>query len=77
MENLKEMMAEEIAKQLSNLDALEPGSEKHAKAVDSLSQLYKLRLEEDKQFADPLQRKLDRYFRLATDAAGIILPMLF
>lgn len=38
----------EIAREIEKIEGLEPGTEKHAAAVESLAKLYKLRIEEGK-----------------------------
>ena len=49
MENeINKMLDEVIKEELSNLSSLESGSQKKTVAIDDLSRLYKLRIEENK-----------------------------
>ncbi len=41
-------LEEQISKEIENLESLEPGTEKHAAAVESLTKLLRLRLDEKK-----------------------------
>lgn len=50
--NIGELLEEEIEDEIENLAELEPGSEEHSKAVESLTKLYKLRIEEIKNELD-------------------------
>ena len=47
-EELKELLGEVIKTEIENLTDLEPGSEEHSKAVESLTKLYRLKIEEEK-----------------------------
>lgn len=47
-EENRSLLEEEIRTEIERLAALESGSQEHASAVDSLTKLYKLKLEEDK-----------------------------
>ncbi len=77
MDESKKRLDEEISKELENLKTLEPGTEEHSAAVESLSTLYKLKIEEDKakQDADNKNKMsgLD-IVRVVIDAGGIIVP---
>lgn len=48
MEELSKLMDEEIRSEIKNLAQLNPGSEEHATAVESLAKLYKLRADQTK-----------------------------
>ncbi len=48
MDEIRKMMDEEIKSQIEQLSELNPGTEEHAAATESLAKLYKLRVEEDK-----------------------------
>lgn len=39
-------LGEQISKEIENLESLEPGTEKHTAAVESLAKLHRLRVEE-------------------------------
>lgn len=49
---IKEKLGEEIKNQIDNLSSLEPGSEEHCKAIDSLAKLYRLKIDDDKNEID-------------------------
>ena len=50
--NIEELLSEEIAKQIQALSGLEAGSKEKSAAIDDLTQLYKLRIEENKSMWD-------------------------
>ena len=50
--NIEELLSEEIAKQIQALSGLEAGSKEKSAAIDDLTQLYKLRIEENKSVWD-------------------------
>ena len=47
-EENRSLLEEEIRAEIKRLGSLESGSQEHTTAVDSLTKLYKLKLEEDK-----------------------------
>ena len=47
-EELKELLGEVIKTEIGNLADIEPGSEEHSKAIESLTKLYRLKIEEEK-----------------------------
>lgn len=49
---LKELLGEEIKNQITNLSSMEPGSEEHSKAIESLTKLYRLKIDDDKNEID-------------------------
>ena len=44
--NIRDMLEEKIEDQLERISSLEPGTDEHSKAIDSLTKLYKLYIEE-------------------------------
>ena len=68
-EEIKNLLEEEIKNEIENLASLEPGSEKHSTAVESLAKLYKVKLDEDKtsmEYLDKTQnRESDEGFKVA------------
>lgn len=46
--NIKELLSEEIAEEIQALSTLEAGSKEKSTAIDDLTKLYKLRIEENK-----------------------------
>lgn len=60
MENeLREALGEEIKGQIEGLKSLKPGSDEHSSAVDSLTKLYKLKLDDNRMDLD-FEEKYDR-----------------
>lgn len=51
-QNIETLLNEEIAAEIRALNYLEPGSKEKSAAIDDLSQLYKLRIEENKSIWD-------------------------
>lgn len=72
-EENRSLLEEEIKAEIKRLGSLESGSQEHTTAVDGLTKLYKLKLEEDK---NTYERK-DRYFRFGMAAAELVLPLMF
>lgn len=56
-EDYKNLLEEEIKSEISNLSKLEYGCEKHTAAVESLNKLYKLKLEEDKNYLEYVDKE--------------------
>jgi hypothetical protein len=83
-EEIRERLDEEIMGRFSDLSQFSPGSAEMSAAVDDLTKLYKLRIEENSKIADSNieatakndQRK-DRYISLGIEAAGVVLPLIF
>lgn len=57
--NIEELLSEEIAAQFKALSRLKSGSEEKTTAIDDLTKLYKLRIEENKSVWDA-DEKYDR-----------------
>ena len=55
-EENRSLLEEEIKAEIKRLGSLESGSQEHTKAVDSLTKLYKLKLEEDKNTYERLDK---------------------
>lgn len=51
-DEIKELLGEEIKNQIQNLSSLELGSDEHSTAVESISKLYRLKIEDDKNEID-------------------------
>lgn len=54
--DVREMLEEEIAKQIEAISLLPDGSEEQAIAIDNLAKLYKLKIEDDKVHLDYTER---------------------
>ena len=76
-ESVKTLLDNEIRNEFENLSMLEQGSEEHAKAVDNLAKLYKLKTDEERVKQETKDQALDRYIRLGVEIAGIVLPLAF
>ena len=50
--NIEELLSEEIAAQIEALSYLQSGSKEKSTAIDDLTKLYKLRIEENKSVWD-------------------------
>ena len=74
-EEIKNLLEEEIKNEIENLASLEPGSEKHSTAVESLAKLYKVKLDEDKTSME--YNVKDRYVKIGIAAAELVLPLTF
>ena len=59
-EEIKIMLEEEIKSEIENLSSLEAGSEKHSTAVESLTKLYRLKLDEDKSSMESIEKTENR-----------------
>lgn len=59
-EEIKIMLEEEIKNEIENLSSLEAGSEKHSTAVESLTKLYRLKLDEDKSSMESIEKTENR-----------------
>lgn len=55
-EENRSLLEEEIKAEIKRLGSLESGSQEHTMAVDSLTKLYKLKLEEDKNAYERLDK---------------------
>ena len=69
----KELLEKEIESEISNLAHMQPGQEDHTEAVDNLTKLYKLKLEEDKL----KEESKDRYFKFGADMAKVVMQLGF
>lgn len=77
---INELLNDEIEREIENLKNIEPGSEDHAKAVESLTKLYQLKLDEDTKTEDKKQIVIDiasQVVKCGIELAGIILPLKF
>lgn len=85
--DIKRLLDEEIEIEIKRLTTLQAGGEEHTTAVESLTKLYKLRIEETKNELESGRRESDeqqlteqvkeRYFKLGIEIAGIVLPLVF
>lgn len=77
MDEIRDLLGEEIKEEIFNLSALEPGSKEKSTAIEDLTKLYRLRIEELSKKDQLNEQVKDRYFRLGVEAAGIVLPLIF
>lgn len=89
--SIKELLNEEIAEEIQALSTLTSGSKEKSTAIDDLTKLYKLRIEENKSEWDAdekyndnevkrvqiAEQVKDRYFRLGIAAAELMIPLMF
>ena len=59
-DEIKDLLNEEIKNQISDLAELEAGSEEKSIAIDDLTKLYKLRIEETKNELDDEEKEVRR-----------------
>ena len=77
MKKVNDMLTEELGTEITNLSNLEPGSEEHTAAVNSLDKLYNMKLDSikveneiqkfEKEIAD---RKRDRQMKVGMTILG-------
>ena len=71
----RSLLEEEIRAEIKRLGSLKSGSQEHATAVDSLTKLYKLKLEEDKNTYERLDkienREIDQESKTAQMAESV------
>lgn len=74
-EENRSLLEEEIRAEIKRLGSLESGSQEHTIAVDSLTKLYKLKLEEDKNTYERLDkienREIDQESKTAQMAESV------
>lgn len=74
-EENRSLLEEEIKAEIKRLGFLESGSQEHTTAVDSLTKLYKLKLEEDKNTYERLDkienREIDQKSKTAQMAESV------
>lgn len=74
-EENRSLLEEEIRTEIERLGSLESGSQEHSSAIDSLTKLYKLKLEEDRNAIEHLEkiesREIDQDFKAAQLAESI------
>lgn len=74
-EENRSLLEEEIKAEIERLGSLKSGSQEHTTAVDSLTKLYKLKLEEDKNTYERLDkienREIDQESKTAQMAESV------
>lgn len=74
-EENRSLLEEEIRAEIKRLGSFESGSQEHTTAVDSLTKLYKLKLEEDKNTYERLDkienREIDQESKTAQMAESV------
>ena len=79
MKKINEMLNEEIAKEIKNLENLTPGSEEHQKAVESLAKLYELSMQEDTNKSEKVKAGGEyflKFVQIGVEIAGVVLPLM-
>ena len=87
-EEICKLMDEEIKSQLEEMSSLKAGSDEKIKATESLSKLYKLRIDDERLDNELLketmekealltEQKKDRWFKTGIAAAEIGIPLIF
>lgn len=84
------LLSEEIESEIGNLSDLEPGSDEHSKAVESLSKLYKLKIEESKNQSELEEKqkeellkqvqlkeqRIDRWVKVGVVVGELFIPLI-
>lgn len=84
------LLSEEIEGEIGNLANLEPGSDEHSKAVESLSKLYKLKIEESKNQSELEEKqkeellkqvqlkeqRIDRWVKVGVVVGELFIPLI-
>nr|DAR13013.1 MAG TPA: hypothetical protein [Caudoviricetes sp.] len=74
-EENRNLLEEEIRTEIENLAHLKSGSQEHITAVDCLTKLYKLKIEEDKNAAEQIEkfesREIEQNFKAAQLAESV------
>lgn len=73
MDESRKMLEEELQAEIKQMSDLTPGSEERIAAVNELSKLYRLKIDE----AKGLEEAMDRYFKVGIAAAELIIPLMF
>lgn len=90
-DDIRKMLEDEIKKELKEISHFQPGSEGRAEAIDDLTKLYRLKMDEDKQELELMnfvkdknkesvinsESDKDRYIKIGLDLANLILPLWF
>lgn len=78
------LLKKEIEREIRNLESLQPGSNEHSVAVESLNKLYRLKMDDDKDVSDYLEKhnqikemKKDRNIKIGIAFAELIVPLIF
>ena len=77
MDEIKTMLDEEIKSEIESLKEFDYGSEEQTTAVENLTKLYKLRIEEAKDAQEMAHEKKNQWIRVVMDTAGLVLPLAF
>ena len=65
MKKVNDMLTEELGTEITNLSNLEPGSEEHTAAVNSLDKLYNMKLDSIK-----VENEIQKFEKLVAAAAS-------
>ena len=76
-ESVREKLEKEIAKEFEDLSLIQPGSEEHMAATESLAKLYKLKIDEDRSTIERKEKQEDRWVKLGMASAELVLPLVF
>lgn len=87
-EEICKLMDEEIKSQIEDISSLETGSDEKIKATESLSKLYKLRIDDkrldneqykamEESYTQLTEQRKERWFKAGIAAAEIGIPLIF
>lgn len=67
-EEIKKLLGEEIISEIQSLSGLEPGSKEKSTAIEDLSKLYRLKIEDNKSELDAIEKCERRIMEKAKDS---------
>ena len=76
MDEIIDLLGEEIKEEIQNLSTLEPGSKEKSMAIEDLTKLYRLGIEELNKKDQLNEQVKDRYFRVGIAAAELLIPLM-
>lgn len=86
MDKNQALLSDAIERGLEGINELKPESEEYSKAVESVTKLYRMKIEEDKadtefreaeaKMEQTKDAKKDRWIQVGLNVAGMVLPML-
>lgn len=77
MDKRKELLEKEIEAEIEAISNMDPGSEDSERAIENLSKLYQLRIDEAKNEEQLKESFKDRVVKIGTTAAEIVVPIVF
>ena len=76
MDEITKKLNEEIEVQIENLRDLTPGSDEQGQAVEAVTKLYRLRIDEMKMDQESEETKKNRFVKIVVDGAELVIPLI-